>query len=341
MSKNQVLCGSLRAESEEELCRSEKENQRKLQQQESPLSPRIAVVRGEDQILPTIPDPSVNLGSSQTTRPRIKEEPEEQNARQEGEQLPGSAPDPNTVCVKTEDTSMLQQRQSEHQRSKQIDDSSVPETSTTENSGDMSETDNQAEQKKLQCHVCPKRFASKLGLSRHSKIHTGGKLYSCTFCKKTCVQKYNLEVHMRTHTGEKPFTCSVCEKAFTDSSNLKTHVRETHTGDTPFSCPFCEKGFCFSSDLKAHVRTHTGEKPFSCSICEKTYSCNSTLSKHMRIHAGDKPFKCSVCEKAFTLRDYLRLHMSTHTEDKPFCCSVCNNVFGRKAHLKRHMETHR
>ena len=61
-------------------------------------------------------------------------------------------------------------------------------------------------EKKVECSVCNKKFASKKTLYNHMNIHN--KAIQCEVCLKCFGTKYKLHVHMRTHTREKPFVCS-------------------------------------------------------------------------------------------------------------------------------------
>ncbi|XP_055086290.1 zinc finger protein 121-like [Periophthalmus magnuspinnatus] len=139
--------------------------------------------------------------------------------------------------------------------------------------------------------------------------------------------------------AEKKHQCSVCKKRFGFKNNLKRHFR-VHRREKPYSCSVCEKTFTQKSTLTDHMRTHTGDKPYSCSICEKAFTLKNHLKDHMRTHTGDKPYSCSVCEKAFTLKSTLTSHMRTHTGDKPYSCSVCEKAFTLKSTLTSHMRTH-
>ncbi|XP_055083945.1 oocyte zinc finger protein XlCOF22-like [Periophthalmus magnuspinnatus] len=319
------------AEYEEELCHSKEENQR----------------------------------NQDTQTPRIKEEPEELSIKQEEgtlpAQLPMGVPESSAVCVKTEESSLLQHRQTEHRKETQGQDISTEPHLHSETEGHTehsSGTDNDedwrapiscsaaqmvsaqgADKKKHQCSVCKKRFGTKQILQRHIRVHTGERPFSCSICKKTFTIKCNRDKHLKIHTSERPYNCSICEKAFALKRSLDAHLK-IHTGDKPFSCQTCKKTFTIKGNLDKHVRTHTGEKPFSCLTCEKTFSQKAHLHEHVKTHTGERPYSCSTCEKTFVTKSHLLKHERTHTGERPYSCSTCEKTFVTKSHLRKHERTH-
>ncbi|KAM6903937.1 uncharacterized protein PEZ65_018717 isoform 1-T1 [Lycodopsis pacificus] len=79
-------------------------------------------------------------------------------------------------------------------------------------------------------------------------------------------------------------------------------------GEKPFSCTECDRRYSFERGLKGHMRSHTGEKPFSCSVCRKSFAQSADLEIHMRIHTGENRLRCSVCDQRFSWLYQLRNH---------------------------------
>ncbi|XP_055009101.1 zinc finger protein 180-like [Boleophthalmus pectinirostris] len=364
-----ALFQNIVADYEEELRCTQLENQkiqRLLDSALRALSPRVVLVTAAVHL----PSPSPDL------TPQIKEEP---SIKQEDNQLQVSVPEFSAVSVKTEESSLLQQRQTEQREDIQGEDISAEthvHLETEGETGHSSDTDSDEDWRApLNCspahmdtgadedhrnqdqargrsttaqnpRLSPKSKSTpetRATVDNGDMSGTGkgaeSRKHKCSVCKKRFVSKYKLQKHRRVHTGEKPFSCSVCKKVFAVSSTLKTHMR-THTGEKPFSCSVCKKEFAVRSTLKRHMRTHTGEKPFSCSVCKKEFAVNSALKTHTRTHTGEKPFSCSVCKKVFAVSSTLKTHMRTHTGEKPFSCSVCKKEFAVRSTLKRHMRTH-
>lgn len=133
----------------------------------------------------------------------------------------------------------------------------------------------QCEKKQFQCDTCHKFFATRSGLNKHSKIHSGN-LFACDMCDKQFTEKGNLTCHKRIHTGEKPFQCPVCKRDFTQKSSLNSHVRN-HSETKPFACKICNKEFCKKRNLVIHEYIHCEVKPFKCDICDKQFSQVSSI----------------------------------------------------------------
>ena len=78
----------------------------------------------------------------------------------------------------------------------------------------------------FKCESCSKSYASKVGLSEHTKInHSGEKPYQCTECKKAFVLPRYLRMHkIATHTKER-FKCHLCGSMYKHMTSLKKHMK--------------------------------------------------------------------------------------------------------------------
>ncbi|KAK7893592.1 hypothetical protein WMY93_022744 [Mugilogobius chulae] len=117
------------AEYEEKL-RHYKENQRKQALLESVFSPRVVLLRAD---VKTSPGPGLNHGPNQEIpeTSQIKDEPEEQSVQQ----LQVCVPESSAVCVKTEESSLLQQTELKQEET-QGEDVSTESERDSENSSD-------------------------------------------------------------------------------------------------------------------------------------------------------------------------------------------------------------
>jgi uncharacterized Zn-finger protein len=68
-----------------------------------------------------------------------------------------------------------------------------------------------------QCKYCRKAFSDSSTLTKHMRVHSGGKIF-CSYIKK----KTN---HFFFLYKEKPYECSLCRLRFSQSGNLNRHMR--------------------------------------------------------------------------------------------------------------------
>ena len=52
--------------------------------------------------------------------------------------------------------------------------------------------------------------------------------FMCRYCEKRFARRLHLDDHERIHTGEKPYRCQICKQGFAQKTNLKTHMRKMH-----------------------------------------------------------------------------------------------------------------
>uniref|UniRef100_A0A8C3XMH5 Uncharacterized protein n=1 Tax=Chelydra serpentina TaxID=8475 RepID=A0A8C3XMH5_CHESE len=104
------------------------------------------------------------------------------------------------------------------------------------------------------------KYGDQLNPEHHLRIHTREALYSCHACGKSFTDSSNLTKHQRVHSGgrERPFSCSKCPKVFASAPDLQEHLRR-HEGIRPFPCMDCKRSFVSQTELLAHIRSHVGQ----------------------------------------------------------------------------------
>ncbi|XP_039609261.1 zinc finger protein 2 [Polypterus senegalus] len=136
-------------------------------------------------------------------------------------------------------------------------------------------------EKDVMCHLCSRKFSSKLALQRHMGIHSGVKPYECQDCDYKTRLKASLIQHKRIHTGEKPFKCSQCLYASIDASSLRRHSR-THSNEKPYQCQQCTYSCIQKKSLDLHVRRHHTGEVFACNLCRYSSPDKQLLHRHLK-----------------------------------------------------------
>lgn len=217
------------------------------------------------------------------------------------------------------------------------------------------------------CHVCYKRYASRLYLLLHQACHLAKGTLACKFCKEsfgnmedfsdhidqhianscfTCEMSFlnreDLVEHQKSHEDEDLskylYICNICKEHFPNAEELKLHGRRHFSKET--QCHTCGKYFSSKSNLNRHIPTHRNVKSFVCDVCQARFTQRISLQSHYLAHANIKPFPCKICDKGFTLKSALTVHLLNHTHETPYACLVCDRRFANKRLFKRHSLQH-
>ncbi|XP_033491593.1 uncharacterized protein LOC117262646 [Epinephelus lanceolatus] len=345
------------AEYEEELCRSNQENERQRKLLDAVLKPQVRVHRAV-----------VSADVQQDPEsPHIKEDQTQLCSRWEGEQRHGPVPVKSKDNEEEAQSSQLHQREiDENGEEAEVSACSSAQQMETESDGEnfggpeatrsldpdgslQPANDDETPDSSKQTDTVKLKEAQ-TGVSVNQQA-VNVRTYDCfepeaenraDDLKKT--RKLQSEFKKLTNkgipaggrecnTGKKSISCSECGKTFEPKTCGPPGVK-------PFVCSVCVQRSTQSAHFITQKRTHSREKTFKCSVCNKQFSYKCDAVRHIRIHTGEKPFSCSVCDKRFTQSTGLDTHMRIHTGEKPFSCSLCPKRFTRSGILARHMRVH-
>ncbi|XP_053663345.1 zinc finger protein 845-like [Anopheles marshallii] len=151
------------------------------------------------------------------------------------------------------------------------------------NDGDANEKNHQL----FSCNSCELR----LEIQMEDDLSKNGteKRFQCDICNRFYATPVTLKVHRLLHTTGKTELCDVCGARFKTRGQLKIH-RRVHSGEKPYKCNECDKSFPYRESLITHSTVHTRIKPFLCVVCNARFSCIGNLLKHRKV----RPTKCGL-----------------------------------------------
>lgn len=218
---------------------------------------------------------------------------------------------------------------------------------------------------KVQCLLCPKKFASeddrddhvewdhaKLGqcrycgkkidklkaLKNHELRHMQeSNHHECPDCKRVFKTKTGYRHHLATHTGQFKYCCDFCGRGFMSRMMLEEH-RSCHTKEERYICDICGQKFSFQSTYWIHRKWHETPYPYKCNFCGRLFRHSSLLAVHKRKHTGERPYKCPHCPLTFPVSGTLKRHIILHTGIYPFNCSTCKRGFTARHKFALHMQ---
>lgn len=230
---------------------------------------------------------------------------------------------------------------------------------------------------RFQCIHCPKKFPFQSDLKKHTRKHTGERLYVCSQCGRGFYHNIDLTKHLlrrHPHTtldkavestaaqqnenvlldgidvGQTPSTNSVVSNApvlkadVTYDNNCNTFLVHNHTTGAvlkTYKCEECGKVCYEKRSLEVHKRIHTGERPHTCQACGMQFRQFGALCRHLRnIHEGRRDYACDVCGKRFSEKASRDDHVRIHTGERPYPCDLCPKYCISKGALLIHKKSH-
>ena len=146
--------------------------------------------------------------------------------------------------------------------------------------------------KSFKCELCPSRFFSREGLTKHLNSHKLG--YQCYKCSQKFATKAQLDTHHESH-GNDELVCHLCSKVYKTKAMFDRHIR---SHDVVHECDQCGKKFPNSSRLRGHVqKVHLRIFHYKCKFCNKGFHEQGGLTRHERMHTGRNPMHAASVTK--------------------------------------------
>ena len=107
-------------------------------------------------------------------------------------------------------------------------------------------------ERKLECHLCDKKFPNQKMLEIHMERHNPSRLFQCDVCNKQFKQNFTLKEHLRLHNEDDQIACDKCPKKFISMRRLNKHNESSHMDKNNaeiYMCDICQKTFSIHDKL--------------------------------------------------------------------------------------------
>lgn len=209
-------------------------------------------------------------------------------------------------------------------------------------------------EKKLQCQICDRIFATPHQLRFHGTVEHNGFRFQCTKCPKQFRHNQHFKQHINHHSATKSFICDACGKAVKTKGTLDRHISVVHQkqprNDGPKSirmksrmlphrklhqCPImqCSRSFTNLTSLQGHLKKHPINgiaewqeyKRSACYRCNLKFESVEKLKEHVLQHSKlFRMFPCEICKNVYNSAGALENHLAKHSKKpRPFKCEVC------------------
>jgi KRAB domain-containing zinc finger protein len=205
--------------------------------------------------------------------------------------------------------------------------------------------------KKFQCDVCGKCYASKGKVREHMRWHSDLRPFKCdvTGCIYSGQTKSALRNHVRNMHNCKYSTCCYCGREYKNDFLYARHLQK-HLTDTPgvFKCLHtgCKQTFTEVEELRKHVNqkdSHDIVKQFACGVCGQINSSKTLLENHMLLHQVGK-IACPIPGCNFFSNSLTQMHshrITVHVVRFEKTCQLCGQGCYAAPQYEQHMEEHK
>ncbi|XP_020786323.2 uncharacterized protein LOC110165467 [Boleophthalmus pectinirostris] len=330
------------------------------------LQSRLLSLRGMADSFPSKPDDPQRLGPltgvqlpspSPALTPQIKEEP---NIKQEEEQLQVCVLAFGAVSVKTEESSLLQQRESEQRMD--IKSETLVYRVDTKTEDIKSETlvyidDTQGENIKSETLVYIDDTQGE-NIKSETLVYIddtqGENIKSETLVYIDDTQGEDIKAETHIHSETEGDTEHSSDTDIDEDWRADGNYHNQETRGRRITAQNSRLFPRYTSPQETRATVNTGDmsgadegadkgpesKIRTCPVCKESFESPYKLQIHKRVHRGEEPLSCSICKKEFAVSSDLKKHMRTHTGERPFTCSVCKKTFSQKGHLELHTRIH-